>query len=104
MKKIVMAIGLLAGIGLFSGPAMGNEASVELGKKLFEDPTLGGSRNEASCNSCHREGKGLGEAGAQPNLTEMINFCIERPLKGKKLLVDSAEMKALVLFIKSLDE
>ena len=59
MKKTCWIIGLFALIGIFAGSAMGEEASVDLGKILFNDPTLGGSTNDKSCGSCHGEGEGF---------------------------------------------
>ena len=83
-------------------PAMAAEgASVEEGKKLFSNPELG--TNGRSCATCHPEGKGLKEAGKSTDeeLTEMVNRCIRKPLQGKGLDEDSAEMKSLVAYIKS---
>ncbi len=104
MNKICWTIGLLAMFSLFAGLAVATDASVELGEKLFNDPALGGSLNDKSCGSCHPGGEALDEASGQANLSEMINFCIERPLKGKKLQNDSAEMQSLLMYIKSLNK
>ena len=52
LKKIVVLSGmalLLTGL-----PALAGKSSVELGEKLFKDPTLGGSTNEKSCNRAIR--------------------------------------------------
>jgi len=50
-KKLVAITGFIAlGIGT-AVPGLCAESSVELGKKLFNDSTLGGSTNEKSCNS-----------------------------------------------------
>lgn len=72
---------------------------MERGKILFNDPALGGSKNDKSCNSCHPNGKGLekGEITA-----DSVNLCIERPLAGKSLDVDSQEMKDILTYIRSL--
>ena len=87
--------------------AAGDAAS---GKKLFNDPSLGGSTNSRSCDSCHPGGAKLeGSAtkewaknrGAK-SLEEMVNICITSPLKGKALALDSKEMKDIVAYIKSL--
>jgi len=104
MKKTCWTIGLFAIISFFAGSAMGTDASIDLGKKLFNDPTLGGSSNDKSCGSCHRSGEGLEKAGAQTNLPKMINFCIERPLKGKKLEDGSVELESLKMYIKSVSK
>lgn len=102
MKNTCLFIMLAAVLGLASFPAAGEDASKELGEKLFNDPALGGSKNTESCGACHPGGEGLEGAGRLANLTEAINLCIERPLKGEKIGVDSVEMKSLVLYIKSL--
>ncbi len=75
-------------------------ATIEKGEKLFRDPGLGTTGK--SCNSCHPEGKGLGQAGSRPDLPEIINGCITIPLKGKAIDPKSEEMESLVLYIKSL--
>ena len=74
--------------------------NAERGKQLFEDPKLGGSKNDKSCNTCHPGGKGLEKAGA--NLESTIQACIQKALEGKPLATDSQEMKDLVAYIKSL--
>ena len=102
MKKSCCIIGLFGILSLFAGPVMGADASVELGKKLFEDPALGGSINDAKCSGCHPGGQGLEQSGAKDNLAGMINFCIEKPLKGRKLPDNSVELESLKMFIKSL--
>jgi cytochrome c len=84
--------------------AVGKKASaigdVARGKQLFTDPTLGGSTNDKSCNTCHPDGKGLEKAVA--NLETTIQACIQKALKGKPLAKDSQEMKDLVAYITSL--
>ncbi len=76
--------------------------SVELGKKLFNDQTLGGAAGSVSCGTCHPGGKGLAKAGQNPDLAAMVNRCIAGALKGQKIAPDSIEMKSLLLYIKSL--
>ena len=83
--------------------AMSEKASagdVEKGMQLFRDPTLGGSANDKSCNTCHPNGKGLENAGADIETT--IQACIQKALGGKPLAADSQEMKDLVAYIASL--
>lgn len=104
MKNSSLVILLAITFGLCTSLAMGEESSAEMGRKLFNDPALGGSTNPQSCNSCHIDGNGLEEAGSESNVAETINFCIERPLKGNKLEVDSTEMKSLILYIKTLNQ
>ena len=102
MKKTWLIIGITWAITAYAGLSMSGEASVTKGKELFNDPALGGSSNQKSCGSCHPDGRGLKSAGDKDNLADMINMCIERPLKGKALENESIEMKALQLYIKSL--
>jgi cytochrome c peroxidase len=76
------------------------EVSVDKGKALFNDPSLG--TNGKTCNTCHPNGKGLEKSGAMSDLEDLINGCITIPLKGKALDVKSAEMRSMALYIKSL--
>ncbi len=76
------------------------EASVEKGRALFNDPKLGTTGK--SCNTCHPIGKGLEKSGLRQDLTDVVNGCITIPLKGKALNPDSVEMKSIVQYIKSL--
>ena len=54
------------------------------------------------CGSCHVDGEGLEEAGTNEDLAQMINMCVQGPLKGQALDENSSEMESLKLFIKSL--
>jgi len=83
-------------------PALAGKSSSELGKKLFNDPGLGGSTNATNCNSCHPNGKKLEKAGARKDLSKMINRCIVGPLKGKQIDGRSVSMRSLKLYIKDL--
>lgn len=74
--------------------------NAERGKTLFEDPALGGSANDKSCNTCHPEGKGLENTGG--DIAATVNTCIEKALEGKPLAVDSQEMQDLVAYLDSL--
>ena len=78
------------------------KSSVEYGKKLFNDPTLGGSTNDKTCNSCHSNGKGLSKAGKNPELSKVINMCITKPLKGNKLDGRTVQMRSLKMYLQSL--
>jgi hypothetical protein len=75
------------------------QSSIERGKILFNDPKLGGSTNDKSCNSCHPGGKGLEKADVTP---DTVNLCIKKPLAGKPLDNDSQEMKDIIAYIQSL--
>ena len=101
MKKSWIIICLILAFTVPAGLSMGNDASVAKGKDLFNNPGLGGSTNQASCSKCHPDGRGLEEAGHNENLAEMINMCIERPLKGQALDIQSTEMESLQLYIKA---
>jgi cytochrome c peroxidase len=103
MKKTIIILaaaifGILAAINLQAT----QKGSVTLGKKLFNDPSLAGSGNAKSCNTCHPGGKGLEQAGNNPKLAGIINQCIAGPLAGQPLALDSSEMQSLTMYIKSL--
>ena len=102
-KKISLTVGICAGL-IIGGQAWAQKSSVELGKKLFEDPGLGGSTNSKSCASCHPGGEGLENAGDNPKLTSMINRCITGPLKGSKIDGRKVEMRSLKMYIQSLEK
>jgi len=100
LKKIIALSGmalLLTGL-----PALAGKSSVELGEKLFKDPSLGGSTNEQSCNSCHADGAKLEKAADEKNLSKVINSCITGQLGGNKLDGRSVEMRSLKMYIESL--
>lgn len=82
------------------------QSVVKKGRVLFTSAQLGS--NGVSCAQCHPNGanthpetypkfqKQLGKVG---NAWEMINWCIENPLQGKKLKPDSADMIAIMAYI-----
>ncbi len=76
--------------------------SISKGKELFSSKQLG--TNGKSCNICHPDGKGLVNAAVYDDgeLGEIINQCVKNPLKGKVLDPTSAEMKSIIMYIKSL--
>ncbi len=76
--------------------------SAALGKKLFDDPAIGGPGNARSCSTCHPGGRGLENAGNYPDLASIVNRCISGPLGGQKIPVNSIEMQSLILYIQSL--
>ena len=102
MKKTISFLATSFAIGLMSVSAFAEEASVELGQKLFNNPGLGASKNATSCNVCHPNGEGLENAGENPKLTMMINKCITGPLQGEKLNEQTAAMGSLKMYIQSL--
>lgn len=102
MKGRFMALVGCAAVMLSFGMGYCGESSVETGKKLFNDPSLGGSTNDKSCNSCHADGKGLEQAGAKENLSEIINRCVTGQLGGAKIDGRTVEMRSLKMYIQSL--
>lgn len=99
---------VVAGAGMAF--AMQHEASVEKGKALFNDTSLGTAGN--SCGSCHPAGKGLEAVGSKiewktpggthKTLEDAVNTCIKMALKGKPLKEKSTALRSIVLYIKSL--
>jgi len=102
MNNKLLAANLCCLALLLAGPAMAEKSSVELGQKLFNDPTLGGSSNDKSCASCHPNGEGMEKAGAKSNLAKIINQCITGPLGGEKIDGRTVEMRSLKMYIESL--
>ena len=72
------------------------------GKQLFNDPQFAGSINASSCSGCHPGGKGLGNAGSNPQLFSVINTCITGLPGGQAIAEDSEEMLSLKGYIESL--
>jgi len=92
---VVMLTGLFISFSLAAGDAT-------KGKALFNDTKLGNNTSGQSCNSCHPDGKGLGEAGDRKDLEAFVNSCIENALKGKPIDPKSEEMTNLVVYVRSL--
>ena len=104
LRKQVVSVTAGLMISLISITSWAEEkASVEMGKKLFSDPALGGAGNSKTCSTCHAEGKGLEMAGRKENLTEIINNCIVEALQGKSL-DKGPKLESLLLYIKSLEK
>jgi len=119
-KRLGMAWLVIAGAVFAAAPASADEFTeeelekwkeqfmsvVEKGEKLFHNPQLG--TNGVSCDMCHPDAanthpetypkfqKQIGEVAA---LRDMINWCIENPLKGDPLPADSAQMDRLEAYI-----
>ena len=76
--------------------------SLKKGRQLFTNEKLGTAGR--SCDTCHPDGKKLQKAAAidEAELADIINKCIAGPLKGQPLDAGSADMKSLVLYLKSL--
>ena len=82
------------------------ESVVKEGRKLFTSPALG--TNSVTCNECHPNAtnthpetypKFQKQLSKVATMAEMINWCIQNPLKGKPLALDSKEMTALIAYI-----
>jgi thiosulfate dehydrogenase len=83
------------------------------------DPAMRYSGSRLACGSCHR-GAGVapgtlsllqsveryprfsGRAGAMTDIEDRINECMQRSMNGRPLPFDSAEMKAMATYIRSL--
>ncbi|MCF8383555.1 MAG: cytochrome C [Chlorobium sp.] len=102
LRRVSAVMLVTASMAFFGSAIAADVPSFAHGKKLFNDPALGGSTNSMSCNSCHPSGKGLEHAWKNPKLAETINVCITGQLTGKALPLDSMEMRSLVLYIRSL--
>ena len=102
MKKVRIVFGLIAALLLYGSGALAEKPSVELGEKLFNNAGLGASQNAISCATCHPNGQGMEKAGANPRLKKMINMCIKGPLKGEPLHEETAAMKSLEMYLKSM--
>jgi cytochrome c len=81
---------------------------IDLGKQIFHSADKLGSRTAISCDMCHPNA-----ANTHPEtypkyqvqlqrvamLRDMINWCIENPVKGTMLKEDDPRMKALEAYI-----
>ncbi|MBV5340845.1 MAG: cytochrome C [Deltaproteobacteria bacterium] len=98
LAGLVICGGLLCVNGAWAAAA----PSLKSGQELFASDKLGTSGK--SCDSCHPGGKGLNISAvlSDDDLADTINGCIAGPLKGKPLAPESADMKSLLLYLKSL--
>ncbi|MDD2900050.1 MAG: cytochrome C [Desulfuromonadaceae bacterium] len=101
MKKLAGLV--MCGSIVWCSSVTGAEApSLEIGKRLFNTEKLGTSGK--SCATCHTNLNKLASVAAydEDELVTIINQCIAGPLKGVTLDSRSADMKSLVLYLKSL--
>jgi thiosulfate dehydrogenase len=79
---------------------------VAKGRDLWTSPKLG--TNGVACAQCHPNAanthpetypKFQKQLGRVIALREMINWCIQQPLEGKPLALDSAEMVAIEAYV-----
>jgi thiosulfate dehydrogenase len=82
------------------------EGVVQEGREAFTDPGLG--TNGVVCAQCHPNGanthpetypKFQKQLGKVVVFAEMINWCIQNPLKGKTLAFDDPKMIALQAYM-----
>ncbi|WP_020677857.1 cytochrome c peroxidase [Geopsychrobacter electrodiphilus] len=98
--KLILTIMLLMFV---ASPCLAAQApTADLGKQLFESPTLGS--NGKSCSSCHSQGKGLEKIAGYDDakLKGRINSCIRGALKGKVLALESTELDSMLIYLRSL--
>jgi len=85
----------------------------EHGKTLFESPTFGGGTSGKSCASCHADGTKLSAdlferdkhvimGKEMASVADIVNVCIEIPLKGKAIPTDSKEMMDILAYMQQL--
>jgi hypothetical protein len=86
------------------------EKMVAEGSRIFHSGDALGSTVGVSCDMCHPHAsnthpetypKFQTQIGRVALLRDMINWCIENPVRGKKLAPDSPEMRALEAYILS---
>ena len=79
---------------------------VQKGRELWTSPAL--CTNNVACAQCHPNGanthpetypKFQQQLGRVIALREMINWCIQQPLEGKPLALDSPDMVALEAYV-----
>lgn len=84
------------------------EALVAEGKRIFHDAEALGGTDAISCDMCHPDAanthpetypKYQVQLGRVALLRDMINWCIENPVRGKPLADDDPKMKALEAYI-----
>jgi cytochrome c len=97
-KTISMTIALAA---LTTAALAATQDPVARGKELFGSTKLGS--NGKSCATCHPKGNKLEEAATyeEKQLVGIVNNCIEKALAGKPLPDDSADMKAIISYMRT---
>ncbi len=84
------------------------EKMVVDGSRIFHDGNALGSTVAVSCDMCHPDGsnthpetypKFQAQMGRVVLLRDMINWCIEHPVRGKRLEPDDSRMRALEAYI-----
>jgi thiosulfate dehydrogenase len=84
------------------------EKMVVDGSRIFHDAGALGSTVAVSCDMCHPDAsnthpetypKFQAQMGRVALLRDMINWCVEHPVRGKRFEADSREMRALEAYI-----
>lgn len=84
------------------------ERLVAEGKRIFHDAKALGGTNAVSCDMCHPDGSNTHpetypkyqvQLGRVALLRDMINWCIENPVRGKPFADDDPRLKALEAYI-----
>ncbi|MGA2191955.1 MAG: cytochrome c peroxidase [Nitrospirota bacterium] len=109
IRNSAAALFAISALFLATLPAYAAEKqpSIALGKKLFEDKSLGTSGK--SCASCHKP-DAIGGLAAKKSwfgeeaktLEQAINVCITGPLAGKALPEGSVEAKSMAMYMRSM--
>jgi cytochrome c peroxidase len=104
MRKQKIITAAIAVLFLVTGTSVfgASKSSVESGMEMFNDPKLGNSANESSCNSCHAGGKGLENVMEKKKLSKLVNNCLVGQMAGEKMDGRKAAMRSLKMYIKSL--
>lgn len=88
--------------------AASTKAFVDEGDRIFHDAKALGGTIAVSCDMCHPNGSNTHpetypkyqvQLGRVALLRDMINWCIENPVRGKPLADDSREMRAMEAYI-----
>jgi len=101
---------LLVCIALFCGISSALAADAERGKRLFEDPNLGGGTTGNSCATCHENGEGIGKdiferskysimGVEEPSVAAIVNYCIENPMGGRAIDPKGKDMEDLLAYM-----
>ena len=111
MKKIIFVFFMI----FFShaAPEAALDADIPNGKKLFNNPALGGGSTGKTCNTCHEDGLDLSVNLADKNYfhvmgitmdsaAEVVNFCIEVTLRGEAIDENGKQMRDLLAYMKIL--
>ena len=100
LAAAVATLFLMAGTSVFGA----SKITMESGMEIFNDPKLGNSANESSCNSCHAGGKGLENVGEKKKISKLVNKCLVGEMAGEKIDGRTAAMRSLKMYMKSLSE